>query len=141
MRPAVIVDTGPIVALLDADETHHRWARKQFESLAPPLLTCESVLSEACFLLRRIGVDASLPVTLLRRGVLKVVDVLATADDADAVTVLMRRYANVPMSLADACLVRMLEQTENGSIMTLDSDFQVYRQSRRRTIRVLFPET
>ena len=141
MRPAVIVDTGPIVALLDADETHHRWARKQFESLAPPLLTCESVLSEACFLLRRIGVDASLPVTLLRRSVLRVVDVLATADDADAVTALMRRDANVPMSLADACLVRMLEQTENGSIMTLDSDFQVYRQSRRRTIRMLFPET
>ena len=141
MRPAVIVDTGPIVALLDADETHHRWANEQFESLAPPLLTSESVLSEACFLLRRIGADASLPLALLRRGVLRVVDILGKVDDVDAVTALMRRYANVPMSLADACLVRILERTENGSIMTLDSDFHVYRQGRRRTIRVLFPET
>lgn len=141
MRPAVIVDTGPIVALLDADETHHRWAHQQFGSLAPPLLTSESVLSEACFLLRRIGVDSSLPVALLRRGVLRVVDVLGTADDADAVTALIRRYADVPMSLADACLVRILERTENGSIMTLDSDFHIYRQGGRRTIRILSPQS
>ncbi len=141
MQPAVIVDTGPIVALLDADETHHRWAHQQFESLAPPLLTSESVLSEACFLLRRVGVDSSLPLALLRRGVLRVVDVLGTADDANAVTALIRRYADVPMSLADACLVRILERTENGSIMTLDSDFHVYRQGRRRTIRVLSPQS
>ena len=141
MRPAVIVDTGPIVALLDADETHHRWARQQFESLAPPLLTSESVLSEACFLLRRVGADSSLPVALLRRGVLRVVDVLGTADDADAVTALIRRYADVPMSLADACLVRILERTENGSIMTLDSDFHIYRQGGRRTIRILSPQS
>ena len=141
MQPAVIVDTGPIVALLDADETHHRWAHRQFESLAPPLLTSESVLSEACFLLRRLGGDSSLPVALLRRGVLRVVDVLGTADDADAVTALLRRYANVPMSFADACLVRILERTENGSIMTLDSDFHVYRQGRRGTIRILSPPT
>lgn len=141
MRPAVIVDTGPIVALLDADETHHRWAHQQFESLAPPLLTSESVLSEACFLLRRVGADSSLPVALLRRGVLRVVDVLGTADDADAVTALIRRYADVPMSLADACLVRILERTENGSIMTLDSDFHIYRQGGRRTIRILSPQS
>ena len=56
-------------------------------------------------------------------------------------TPLIRRYANVPMSLADACLVRILERTENGSIMTLDSDFHVYRQGRRRTIRVLSPQS
>jgi len=40
--PTVVVDTGPIVALLDADEAHHEWARRQFDTLAAPLLTCEA---------------------------------------------------------------------------------------------------
>lgn len=138
-RPTVIVDTGPIVALLDADERHHGWARMQFESLNAPLLTCESVLSEACFLLRRVGADATMPVSLVRRGALRVVDAVGSEERADAVASLMRRYANVPMSLADACLVDILERTENGSIMTLDSDFRIYRQARRRVIPLLCP--
>ena len=139
-RPTVIVDTGPIVALLDADERHHEWARTQFASLNAPLLTCESVLSEACFLLRRIGADATMPVSLVRRGALKVVDAVGSEDRAEAVASLIRRYENVPMSLADACLVDILERTENGSIMTLDSDFRIYRQARRRVIPLLCPE-
>ena len=84
-RPTVIVDTGPIVALLDADERHHGWARMQFESLNAPLLTCESVLSEACFLLRRVGADATMPVSLVRRGALRVVDAVGSEERADAV--------------------------------------------------------
>ncbi len=139
-RPTVIVDTGPIVALLDADERHHEWARTQFESLDAPLLTCESVLSEACFLLRRIGADATMPVSLVRRGALRVVDAVSSKDEAEAVAALMRRYDNIPMSLADACLVHILERTENGSIMTLDSDFRIYRQAKRRVIPLLSPE-
>ena len=138
-RPTVIVDTGPIVALLDADERHHEWARTQFDSLNAPLLTCESVLSEACFLLRRVGADATMPVSLVRRGALKVVDAVGSEDRAEAVATLIRRYENVPMSLADACLVDIVERTENGSIMTLDSDFRIYRQARRRVIPLLCP--
>ena len=111
----------------------------QFESLNAPLLTCESVLSEACFLLRRVGADATMPVSLVRRGALRVVDAVGSEERADAVASLMRRYANVPMSLADACLVDILERTENGSIMTLDSDFRIYRQARRRVIPLLCP--
>lgn len=139
-RPTVIVDTGPIVALLDADERHHEWARTQFESLNAPLLTCESVLSEACFLLRRVGADATMPVSLVQRGALKVVDAVGSEDRAEEVATLIRRYENVPMSLADACLVHILERTENGSIMTLDSDFRIYRQERRRVIPLLCPD-
>ena len=139
-RPTVIVDTGPIVALLDADERHHDWVRTQFESLDAPLLTCESVLSEACFLLRRIGADATMPVSLAQRGALRVVDAVSSEGEAESVAALMRRYDNIPMSLADACLVHILERTENGSIMTLDSDFRIYRQAKRRVIPLLSPE-
>ena len=74
--PTVVVDTGPIVALLDAGEAHHGWARGQFDTLAPPLLTCEAVLSETSFLLQRVGADPSLPVTLVERGVLRIAHLL-----------------------------------------------------------------
>ena len=137
--PTVVVDTGPIVALLDADETHHAWARDRFETLAPPLLTCEAVLSEASFLLARAGADSSLPARLVERGVLSVAPLFASTDDASAVGRLMRRYRDVPMSLADACLVRIVERTERASVLTLDSDFRIYRQARRRIIPLLVP--
>ena len=104
MPPTVVVDTGPIVALLDADEAHHEWAREQFQTFAAPLLTCETVLSEASFLLARAGEDPSLPVTLVERGVLKVTRTLSSPEDVLAVGRMIRRYRNVPMSLADACL-------------------------------------
>ncbi|MDE2875286.1 MAG: PIN domain-containing protein [Gemmatimonadota bacterium] len=139
MRPTVIVDTGPIVALLAADEARHDWARTQFESLRPPLLTCEAVLSEASLLSRRAGADPSLPARLVRRGVLEVVGLFESDADTDALIRLMRRYADVPMSFADACLVRLVEKTPNGSVMTLDPDFRVYRQAGRRTIPLLTP--
>ena len=137
--PTVVVDTGPIVALLDTDEAHHD-CRSQFVALKPPLLTCEAVLSEASFLLQRAGADPSLPVTLIERGVLRVARPLAGEDEALAVGRLMRRYRDVPMSFADACLVRIVECTDNASIMTLDSDFRIYRQAGRRVIPLLIPD-
>ena len=129
MRPTVVVDTGPIVALLDADEARHDWARARFEDLRAPVLTCEAVLSEASFLLRRAGADPSLPVRLVRRGVLEVASLFDTdaEADADALARLMRR------------LVRIVEQTRDASVMTLDSGFGIYRQARRRTIPLLAP--
>ena len=137
--PTVVVDTGPIVALLDTDEAHHDWARSQFAALGPPLLTCEAVLSEASFLLQRAGADPSLPVTLVERGALRVERAITSEADALAVGRLIRRYRNVPMSFTDACLVRIVECTDNASIMTLDSDFRVYRQAGRRVIPLLIP--
>jgi predicted nucleic acid-binding protein len=134
---SVIVDTGPIVALLDADDQHHGWVKAQFARLRPPLLTCEAVLTESCFLISRGGGDASAVVQLDERGVLSVVQLF----DAEAASVarLMRRYKNVPMSLADACLVRLIELTPQATLLTLDSDFEIYRQKGRRLIPLLAP--
>ena len=130
---------GRSVALLDADEAHHEWARTRFAALGAPLLTCEAVLSEASFLLQRAGADQRLPVTLVGRGVLHVERTIASEADAQAVGRLIRRYRNVPMSFADACLVRLLDGIDNASIMTLDSDFRIYRQAGRRVIPLLMP--
>jgi predicted nucleic acid-binding protein len=137
VTPSVVVDTGPLIAALDADETHHEWTRTQLESLRPPLLTCEAVLTEATFLLARVGADPGMIVHLITAGLLTIVPLFD--ENAEAITRLLRRYANVPMSLADACLVRIVERTPHASVFTLDSDFQIYRQKGRRRIPLIAP--
>ena len=100
-------------------------------------LTCEAVLTEACFLISRGGGDESAAVQLVERGVLNVVCLF----DAEAASIsrLIRRYKNVPMSLADACLVRLVELTSQATLFTLDSDFAIYRQKGRRLIPLVAP--
>lgn len=137
MAASVVVDTGPIVALLDADDQHHKWVTAQFARLRPPLLTCEAVLTEASFLIARAGVSASAVTALVERGVLSVAQLFDA--DAASITRLIRRYTNVPMSLADACLVRLVEITPHATLFTLDSDFEIYRQKGRRLIPLLAP--
>lgn len=136
--PSVVIDTGPIIALLDADEANHDWVVSTLEELRQPLLTCEAVLTEASFLLARVGADPSLVVSLVARGMLTVVSLFD--EDANPIGRLVRRYASVPMSLADACLVRIAERTPNATVFTLDSDFRVYRQKGRRVIPLLIPD-
>ena len=137
--PTVVVDTGPIVALLDADEAHHGWARGQFDTLAPPLLTCEAVLSETSFLLQRVGADPSLPVTLVERGVLRIARAPGfqrrRARDRPADPSLPKRSDVVRRCVS----VRLVERMDHASVMTLDSDFHIYRQARRRVIPLLAP--
>jgi predicted nucleic acid-binding protein len=137
MRRAVIVDTGPLVALLNRRERHHQWCREQFKLLRPPLLTSEAVISEGCFLLQDIagGTDALLE--LLSRGVVTIPFTLM--DELPAVARLVARYGSVPMSLADACLVRMSEQYADSRIFTLDRHFRIYRKSGRAPIPTLMP--
>ncbi len=134
IRP-VIVDTGPIVALLDRRETTHKWADEKFRSLPKPLLTCESVLTEAYYLMRP-SPNGSLDVLyLVEQGVLKVD--YSLGEDAVAVTKLMRKYSDVPMSLADACIVRMSELIGDSLVMTLYLDFFVYHRSRSQPIDLI----
>ena len=139
MRPNVVVDTGPIIALLDADEAQHGWTVSRLEELHPPLLTCEAVLTEASYLIARAGARPSVVIDLVTRGMLTVFSLLD--NEADAISRLMRRYASVPMSLADACLVRITELTANATVLTLDSDFRIYRQKGRRLIPLLMPDS
>ena len=134
---SVIVDTGPLVALLNRRDEHHRWARDVLETIQPPLLTCESVLSEACFLLQRFPGGSAAVLELLNR---RIIDLrFSFAVEADRVSRLMNKYQDMPMSLADACLVRMTELNPESPVLTLDGDFRVYRKERRQRISVLTP--
>jgi predicted nucleic acid-binding protein len=133
----VLLDTGPLIALIDRNDRHHAWAVAQFDQIVPPLLTCEAVLTEACYLAPRTARPMDEPLILLERGVLQLAFDLS--DHFREVTSLMQRYAAVPMALADACLVRMSELTANSVVLTLDGDFRIYRRHTRQRIPVLMP--
>lgn len=134
----VLIDTGPVVALLNRKDHYHRWVTETLGTLEPPLLTCESVLSEACFLLREIDQGPQAVLALVARTI--VVPSFPLHDEAAAVATLMKKYADVPMALADACLVRMTELHRDTALLTLDGDFRIYRRNRRETIPILAPE-
>jgi predicted nucleic acid-binding protein len=137
MSVHLILDTGPWVALLCRDDAHHEWAKSQFARHAGPFLSCEAVVAETCFLLARAGFDPARALALIERGVVRV----AMSLDAQiaAVRALFERYDNIPASLADACLVRMSELYEPCRVLTLDSDFHVYRRHGRKIIPLLSP--
>lgn len=133
----VLVDTGPLVAFLCEADAAHAWTIKNLEGVKPPLLCCECVLSEAYFLLERMNRPAQRIHGLLRDGYLTIS--FRLSEEWPSVISLMERYANIPMSLADASLVRMAEQHPQASILTLDSDFRIYRSSRGKALKVIAP--
>jgi predicted nucleic acid-binding protein len=133
----IVVDTGPLVAILNRRDKHHAWAREHFARLSPPLLTCEGVLSEASYLLGHGSSGGAAVVTLVERGVLRVE--FRCQDEAPRVRGLMERYASVPMAFADACLVRMAELHHDATVWTVDSDFRIYRKNGRQRIPTLSP--
>lgn len=133
----VLVDTGPLVAWLIAADTHHDWAVQQFQSHRAPLLTCEPVLTEACHLIDRHGGNHVAVLELVEK---KVFEVSFTLEDhIPELLAFMHRYRDVPMSLADACLVRMSELHRHCRVMTTDTDFRQYRRNARQVIPLLAP--
>ncbi len=135
MAGSLLVDAGFLVALLSRRDAHHGWAATQAARHPPPWRTSEAVLSEAFHLLGTRGAPA-LRSLLQRRAVLANFDL---NDDLDAVLRLLQKYANVPMSLADACLVRMTETLSNPLLLTTDSDFHIYRRHSRQVIPCVTP--
>jgi predicted nucleic acid-binding protein len=133
----VIVDAGPLVSFINKNDRYHEWAITQFATMSPPLLTCEAVLSESCFLLRNFENGAINVLELLERGLLAIP--FRLEDELSAIKILLNKYKNIPMSLADGCLVRMAEQISDSIVFTLDSDFKVYRKNRRKVIPTIMP--
>ncbi|MGH7795228.1 MAG: type II toxin-antitoxin system VapC family toxin [Candidatus Binatia bacterium] len=135
MARNVLVDAGYLVALLSRRDSHHAWAATQAPLFAPPWRTCEAVLSEAFHLLGAHG-NPGLSALLRRRALLAAFDF---DNDVESVLKLLQKYADVPMSLADACLVRMTETFPDPVILTTDSDFRVYRRHSRQVVPYVMP--
>ncbi|HWF96611.1 MAG TPA: hypothetical protein VG291_16785 [Xanthobacteraceae bacterium] len=123
------------MALLSRRDGNHGWAAAQAPRLPPPWMTCEAVLSEASHLLGGQGTRSL--ALLLRRGAL--VCGYRFADDMDAVLKLLEKYADLPMSFADACLVRMTETLNDPVLLTTDADFRIYRRHGRQIIPCVLP--
>lgn len=137
MNQNVIVDTGPLVALLNRSDHAHAWVMQTLPTIAPPLITCEAVLTEASFITRNLpGARAAL-IEMVDEGFLSIG--MHVEDHHSALLAMVKRYAKVPMSLADACLVRLAELRPQSLVMTLDNDFSVYRKNGRQVIGVLRP--
>lgn len=133
----VLLDTGPLVAYLNRNDRHHKWAVESWSALLDPLWTCEAVLSEAVFLLQSEGAPPEPILRLLERRIVRLDFVVD--DHRSDVFRLLRKYADQPMSLADACLVRMAELSDSCQVFTTDQDFLVYRRKGRHVIPLLTP--
>jgi len=133
----IIADTGPLVAYLDRSDQHHAWAKEVMATLTEPLLTCDAVLAEVTFLLQCGGIAAGLPMRMIERGLL--VSEFSIASEPALLRALLERYHDVPMSLADACVVRISELHRAVKVWTTDSDFTIYRRNRRSIIPLIMP--
>ncbi len=137
MGGSVVLDAGPIVALLDRNDPWHTWARAQMDALTEPMLTCEAVISESAFLLENSDPGFRRLMELLRSDIVRLA--FDFGDHLDAVSALMAKYHDTPMSVADACLVRMSELHDRSRVFTLDSDFKLYRRHGRQSIPLIYP--
>src|SRR3981189_1114621 len=136
MARNVLADAGFVVALLSNRDAHHQWAVTQAHDLHPPWSTCEAALSEAYDLLGKRGAP-SLGQLLRRRAVVVAFEL---SQNVEPVAKLIEKYSDVPMSLADACLVRMTETLADPIILTTDEDFRVYRRHSRQVVPCVTPE-
>ena len=134
MARNVLVDAGFLVALLSRRDSHHQ-SVTQAPDYAPPWRTCEAVLSEAIHLLGALG-SPGLSGLLRRRALIAAFNL---DNDMEPVLKLLQKYADVPMSLADACLVRMAETLPDPVILTTDSDFRIYRRHSRQMVPCVMP--
>lgn len=134
-KTSVILDASALVAFLDPREHDHKWAVSLSKELPAPWLICEPALTESFFLLddyyRGVLIDYAQG-NRLRLA-------FNLADELEAVFNLMNKYADVPMSLADACLVRMSEIVAEPLVLTTDSDFRLYRRHGRQVIPCRMP--
>jgi predicted nucleic acid-binding protein len=128
-----IVDTGFIVAFARRDDQHHLWAVDVARRITEPLLTCEAVLAEAAFQLE----SSSYVLSLLQDEMLRLA--FDCSRNIEPLAELARRYSDRKPDLADLCLIRMSELFPRHVVITVDSDFHVYRRNRREVIPIQVP--
>ena len=132
-----LTDAGPLIALIDAGEPDHERCRATFDELDLPLVTTWPAFTEAMHLLgRAAGWPGQRALwALVDRDVLVVADV--DGPGAERSADLMRRYADLPMDLADATLVALGEQLSSRRVFSLDRHFHAYRLRGGRSLQVV----
>ena len=133
MKP-VLLDTGFIVALLDRSESSHKACARTVREVEAPLVTCEAVITESCYLLRNLSGAPEAVIENITAGIFQVPFQLSR--DTAGVKQVLRKYKDRKIDLADACLIRLADQFGTADILTLDQDFAIYRWGKNKPFRV-----
>lgn len=135
------IDTGPLTALINKRDEWHQWSTNRVKEIKSPLITCEAVLTECCFLLSRSRIDLQYLFNFIDRGDIQVKAAFENLSQQKGVIEIIKTYNNLPASFADACLVYMFENTNNAKIFTLDNHFNIYRTSEGKSLSLISPHS
>ncbi|MGO9404881.1 MAG: type II toxin-antitoxin system VapC family toxin [Terriglobales bacterium] len=132
----VLVDTGPLVAIMSRADQHHQTCVEALHDLPGPLFSCWPVITEAAWLLRGHRVAVPQLLNSISRGFLELLSIPSA--EAAEIGKLMERYRDIRPQLADAALVYLAERDGFDTIFTLDRrDFSVYQTGRKRAFRII----
>jgi uncharacterized protein len=132
----VLVDTGPLVAILSKADEHHEKCVAALHNLPGPLFSCWPVITEAAWLLRRNSRAVQQLLRSLQSGFLEMLPLISL--EAKEVAEIMKKYDSLRPQLADAALVYLARRDGIDTIFTLDRrDFSVYRAARKRPFRIV----
>jgi uncharacterized protein len=131
----VLLDTGVIVALLDRSEKFHQACAEAVHEILAPLITCEAVIAESCYLLRSLPGAPEAVLENVAAGIFQIPFQLSR--DVAGVKQVLRKYRDGKIDLADACLIRLADEFESPDILTLDKDFAIYRWRKNKPFRIL----
>jgi predicted nucleic acid-binding protein len=135
--PRYILDTGPLVAAMNARDALHGWAVGVFDSLGEPPVTCEAVLCEACWQLRSSPATVARVLEMPARG--DVVLRPVAAESGEALAAKVRKYAP-EMDMVDACVARLADIFPRAKIITTDErHFTIYRSETGRSLHLITP--
>lgn len=134
MRP-LLLDTGFVVALLDRSESFHKACARTVREVELPLITCEAVITESCYLLRNLSGAPEAVIENIAAGVFQVPFQLSR--EAAGVKQILRKYRDRKIDFADACLICLADQFGTADILTLDQDFAIYRWGKNKPFRML----
>ncbi|HMD09159.1 MAG TPA: PIN domain-containing protein [Candidatus Acidoferrum sp.] len=134
MKP-VLLDTGVIVALLDRSEKAHHACAEAVNELQAPLISCEAVIAESCYLLRNLHGAPEAVIENVAAGIFQIPFQLSR--EVDGVKRVLRKYKDRKIDLADACLIRLADEFETADILTLDKDFTIYRWGKNKPFHIL----
>jgi uncharacterized protein len=132
---SVLLDTGVIVASLDRSERFHRICAKTIAGIASPLVTCEAVIAESCYLLRTVKGAPEAILSNVAAGIFQVP--FSLPQSAEQVARILHKYGDRAIDLADAYLIHLATELNSAEILTLDRDFEFYRWGRSNAFRLL----
>jgi len=132
----VLIDTGPIVSILSESQQHHEECRDALQSIAPPLLTCWPVLTEAAYLLRQKPTVVRALLQSTDESLLQILPL--TSADVAGINSILEKYEDQGFQLADAALMYLAEREQIDRVFTLDErDFLVYRNSSGKPLSIV----